>query len=964
MRFRHETRSVEPENAKPEHAKPEDAEQAPSHGEEYEFSEAYDQLIALARRKVGSVPPELVAAHVIEIYRDAPWAVKRAALEALLRRFAFARQDGLRVGERPPGAKPFGAYRTRTGRRALRPYRSVLRSLTPLVGSCDCPDFLRGSLGLCKHLLVVLDTLAAKPRKLEQALRANEQPAVQRRPARLSWDPIRPLVGVGDWLERVRLEAAPGVAAPGRALSKRRAHSAGRTAASKSTNPKKQSAAWHRLSAHFAADAAGVARLKHTWPEQPERRLGLVKDLLGALPRLGSELDDDPALRALLLGEKQRLESQLEARGGPKPSLRGVRRALYPYQSEGVARFLAAERLLLADDMGLGKTAQAAAACHALHRAGRVRRGLVITPASLKGQWAREWAATTRVPVEVIDGPPTERASAYARTTDGFLIVNYEQLLRDLDEVLAWDPEIVVLDEAQRIKNWATKTASFVKRLRPRYRLVLTGTPMENRLDELASIMDWVDDHALEPKWRLAPWHAVSADGSREVIGARDLCTLRARLAPSMLRRVRADVLSQLPPRTDTLIPVEMTAAQREEHDALDPPIAQLASRARKRPLTQAEFLRLMALLTEKRIIANGLAQHRFDEVWPGIERARPREALLQSLSSPKLVEARSLLATLAIEQGRKVVVFSQWRRMLRLVHWAVGDLLASAGVRALFFTGRESSRQRTRNLVDFHDDPAARILFASDAGGVGLNLQRAASACMLLDLPWNPAVLEQRVGRIYRMGQKRPIDVYSLVSSDSIEERIASLVADKRALFCGLFDGSSDQVEFDRSGSFLASVAKLVGVDAAAEGSADAPETEDRDDDAEGAEAELQSWLHEEEEEDSEDEAPGDRRVRDGGRLASTTDAERIHDKAPPRPSERSQAHDSVDTDRPTQSSDRTSDATAVTASGDLSRLFADLIVERTEQGALRIEAPPETADTLAALLEGFAGALRRGAR
>jgi SNF2 family DNA or RNA helicase len=115
----------------------------------------------------------------------------------------------------------------------------------------------------------------------------------------------------------------------------------------------------------------------------------------------------------------------------------------------------------------------------------------------------------------------------------------YEQVLRDLDLILAWDPEIVVLDEAQRIKNWATKTAAFVERLRPRYRLVLTGTPMENRLEELASVMDWVDDHALEPKWRLVPWHAVFADGSREVVGARHLDTLRERVAPRMLRPPR-----------------------------------------------------------------------------------------------------------------------------------------------------------------------------------------------------------------------------------------------------------------------------------------------------------------------------------------------------------------------------------------------------------------------------------------
>ena len=118
-----------------------------------------------------------------------------------------------------------------------------------------------------------------------------------------------------------------------------------------------------------------------------------------------------------------------------------------------------------------------------------------------------------------------------------------------------WDPDLVVLDEAQRIKNWATKTALSVKGLTPPYRLVLTGTPMENRIEELASIVEWVDDMALEPKWRLAPLHAIRADGRREIVGVRHLDTIRDRLRHCMVRRVRQDVLDQLPPRTDTRVP-------------------------------------------------------------------------------------------------------------------------------------------------------------------------------------------------------------------------------------------------------------------------------------------------------------------------------------------------------------------------------------------------------------------------
>ena len=309
-------------------------------------------------------------------------------------------------------------------------------------------------------------------------------------------------------------------------------------------------------------------------------------------------------------------------------ALHTLKQSLYRYQRDGVERFFMRGRLLLADDMGLGKTAQAIAACHALWHTGRVRRGLIVVPAALKPQWLREWQLFTDAPATLVEGTPGQRRAAFEACRRGFLLGNYEQLIRDLDIVREWTPDIVVLDEAQRIKNWATKTALTVKRLDPPYRLVLTGTPMENRLDELASIVEWVDDLALEPKWRLAAWHTTPVDGKTEIGGARNLDTLRTRLATCMVRRVRQEVLSQLPARTDTRIPIEMTAEQIDEHDALNMPIAQILGRAKRRPLTQAEFLRLMTLLTTQRIIANGLAQLRFEQIWPDLSRIERPDGL------------------------------------------------------------------------------------------------------------------------------------------------------------------------------------------------------------------------------------------------------------------------------------------------------------------------------------------------
>jgi superfamily II DNA or RNA helicase len=834
-------------------------------------TETFQALLARAHRHTGDIPPDAIVRHVLSVTEGGDWPVQRDALDAVLRRCRSAHADEIEIVKRPPRGRLLGLYRTR--RRASRgtPYATRLTAATPLEGSCECADFLRSSLGICKHLVAVIEAVLSRTRD-------GSTPAMPAVSSPLRWDPVRPLTGPGDWLARVRWVDG---------------------------TPEPHLRAWLRRDG-----SSWTLRV----PDTDRQRLVIVERLLDVL-QAG---DGDPALHALLREERVRLAREVDgarSRGRWRRALRTLKQPLYPYQRQGVERFLARGRLLLADDMGLGKTAQAIAACHTLWHAGAVRRGLLVVPAALKPQWIREWQHFTDAPAHVVEGAPDQRRATFEACRKGFLITNYEQLIRDLSLVRRWSPDLVVLDEAQRIKNWATRTALTVKRLEPRYRLVLTGTPMENRLDELASIVEWVDDHALEPKWRLASWHTIPADGKAEVAGARHLDTLRERLAPCMLRRVRRDVLSQLPARTDTRIPIEMTPEQLDEHDALAVPIAQILGRASRRPLTQAEFLRLMSLLTTQRIIANGLAQLRFEQVWPDLSRIdRPDEAVLRGLGSPKLLELRELITQLALAQGRKVVVFSQWRRMLRLAEWATRGPLASEQVRAAFFTGEEGQRRRTQNIVDFHDDPACRVLFASDAGGVGLNLQRAASACINIELPWNPAVLEQRIGRIHRLGQRRPIDVYHLVSEPGIESRIADVVGSKTALFSGLFDGTSDEVVFERSGTFLSRLEHIV---APAVDVARPTETDDAAADDEAVEREVEAAV-----------AAGDEA---GDRQATPPEA------APallPSPSP-----------------------------AEIQHMFAGLRVQRTVSGGLIIEAPPETASTLAALFSGMAQLLHAAA-
>jgi hypothetical protein len=877
-----------------------------------DLAETREVLLEMARRRSGRLPAAILVDQVLKVTDGTDWSCRRAAMDALLRRVGFAQRDGLTIAERPAGHAVLGRYglassadsSTSKARKAttLRPYRTEIYGLEPVQVSCDCADFVRSSLGLCKHSLVVLEDIATAARR--GAAGAAQAPLAAEQNPVLRWNPQRSWTGPGDRLSGLRWPLPPG------------------DPASKGRLPARVRAGLSTIAAGFDRGQPAAAVL-----EDPARRIALLEALIAAEEAgvIATEAAARVVVRAALDVEQRRQGARAGARDALS-HLKSLKRKLYPYQKEGVQRFLEEQRLLLADDMGLGKTTQAIAACHVLYESGRVHRGLLIVPAPLKDQWLREWQATTdRVPLAIVEGRVDERARRFRQTKDGYLVMSYEQLLRDLELVRRFAPEMVVLDEAQRIKNWATKSNAYVMSLDPTWRLVLTGTPMENRVEELATLLDWIDDTALAPKWRLQSWHTEwETQGRTQRVGARHLDTLRQRVDHCVMRRIRREVLSQLPPRTDVRVPVEMTGQQREEHDALIVPIAQLTQAARRRPLRQPEFLKLMQLLAQQRIISNGMAQFRFDEVWPTYSRAPADEALLATSCSPKLSELRRLIGDLVIDQGRKVVVFSQWRKMLRLSQWAIQDLLAQEGLRAVFFTGEESPRARTQNIVDFHEDVSVRVMFLTDAGGVGLNLQRAANACINLELPWNPAVLEQRVGRIYRLGQTQPIDVINLVTEYGIEARIAGVLGNKQALFSGLFDGTTDAVRFDAPSSFLDDIERLVEPVVVPAPVRDADASEDAEVNV-GADAPF-----------------ADGTVADGTVANASLAAPEVPRAPSPSPSA---------LPIPTLGAPG-----GPTGGARVTALFERIVVTRTESGALRLEAPPEAAEELSQLLSGLA--------
>jgi SNF2 family DNA or RNA helicase len=340
-------------------------------------------------------------------------------------------------------------------------------------------------------------------------------------------------------------------------------------------------------------------------------------------------------------------------------------------------------------------------------------------------------------------------------------------VLRDLRAIegVPWD--LIVLDEGQRIKNWEAKTSDVIKRLRSRFALVLSGTPLENRLDELYSVVEFIDDRRLGPAFRFFDRHRM-VDDKGKVLGYQRLDELRARLAPVLLRRTRAAVAQELPPRTTEIVRIAPTAQQLEIHDASMKVVAQIV---RKRYLTEMDLLRLRKALLVCRMVAD--STFLVDKQGPG--------------HSTKLAELETLLVRLCRE-GRKIVLFSEWTTMLDLIE----PVLRAHRLRWVRLDGSVPQKKRQQLVDEFQGTPACQLFLTTNAGATGLNLQ-AADTVVNVDLPWNPAVLEQRIGRAHRMGQQRPVHAYVLVTDGAIEENLLATLSAKHALALAALDPDSD---------------------------------------------------------------------------------------------------------------------------------------------------------------------------
>ena len=449
---------------------------------------------------------------------------------------------------------------------------------------------------------------------------------------------------------------------------------------------------------------------------------------------------------------------------------------LRPYQVEGF-RWLARLASLgfggiLADEMGLGKTLQMIALVKSLRDSGQLDGPvLVVCPASLVFNWADEFARfAPDVLVIALEGSRAHREALLARANGApcVVVASYDRVRIDAASLARIEWGLVVLDEAQYIKNHATKTTRAVKRLRSRLRFALTGTPVENRLSELWSIFDFLMPGFLGSYERFRERYELGIIGEDEEAAAR----LRALIEPFVLRRRKADVLTDLPAKLESIRYVPLGCEQRRLYDGAEQRLRedlnaqkrQNASRANRRghiPDAEKSAVEVLAELTRLRQIALDPALV-FENYKGGAEKLG---AIMELVDE-------------AMEAGRKVLVFSQFTSYLDVL----SAELDRRGIGHFAITGATPKRERVRLVNEFNANETPVFLVSLKAGGTGLNLT-GASVVVHADPWWNAAATDQATDRAHRIGQNREVDVYKVVAKGTIEERIVALQEAKRDL-------------------------------------------------------------------------------------------------------------------------------------------------------------------------------------
>ena len=673
------------------------------------------------RRKKATAPkkPESVPYH----RKPAELTLKQWQI-ALRKQFVTGKSFGIKKLDGHPVFSDYSVYNPET----KNTYKVALRNNDQVMNFCSCLDFKTNQLGTCKHIESVLLDIESKPR-LASLLKKGFTPPYTS--VFLEYGKER--------IVKLRLGTDHTI--------------------------KYKNLAFEYFDRNLKLTPSGYSNFE----EFRSKAISIDPDF---------RCYDDAMEFILETREKEQRMKWIDNSYPAGDSLDGIiSTTLLPYQQKGIIFAAKAGRSLIADEMGLGKTIQAIGVAELMKDQTGISNVLIVCPTSLKYQWQSEIQRFSKGTVQVIEGLPHLRKSQYEM--DAFYkIVSYHTLSNDLDAINQTEFDMVILDEAQRIKNWKTKIAQSVKKVKSPFALVLTGTPLENKLEELYSIIQFVDPFKLGPYYQFLDHYQVKNDTGR-VVGYQHLHEVSKMLSGIMIRRTKKEVLSQLPERMDKNLFVSMTDKQMEMHDEFGDAVARLVHKWRRMGfLNEKDRQRLMINLNLMRMVCD--STYIIDQ---------------QTRHDTKIGELMNILEEYLDGNSEKVVVFSQWERMTRLV----AKELDEKGIGYRYLNGNVPSRKRKELFDHFNNDESCRVFLSTDAGSTGLNLQ-SASMIINLDIPWNPAVLEQRIGRVHRYGQKNKVSVINFVSSGTIEHRMIGVLHFKSSLFDGedsIFMGEDKFKEF-----------------------------------------------------------------------------------------------------------------------------------------------------------------------
>jgi superfamily II DNA or RNA helicase len=525
---------------------------------------------------------------------------------------------------------------------------------------------------------------------------------------------------------------------------------------------------------YVALDLSPLARLLHLFLTH-HAELGALHPSDASVARLAEEALAGSAIRfadnAGILPLAHALRALAEADRFEPP--KGLNAQLRDYQAYGAAwmgsLLEAGFGGVLADDMGLGKTVQTLALLQGRREAGALGPALLIVPTSLLHGWQTQAAQfTPDLRLVALHGAGRAAMRDAAPQAD-LVLTTYPLLVRDRDWLAAQDWPLVILDEAQTLKNPASQMAKVLRDIPAKGRLALTGTPLENSLQDIWTLIDWVNPGLLGDRKRFQTLFRTPIEKHGDAAAQ---ARLNRRLRPFLLRRTKDEVAGELPAKTEILELVDLTKPQQALYETVRSAMdARVREAIAARGLAAARITVLDALLKLRQVCCD-----------PGLVKS---EAARSVTDSAKRARLRELLIALVAE-GRRVLVFSQFVEMLRLIE---ADL-AEAGIHHLTLTGQTQNRAEVLDAFARGDAPV--FLLSLRAGGVGLNLTEA-DTVILYDPWWNPAVERQAMDRTHRIGQDKPVFVHRLVAAGTVEEKILAMQARKQALADALFADVAD---------------------------------------------------------------------------------------------------------------------------------------------------------------------------